>query len=233
MNNIKNPSKKKMLLRSFIDKITDNLRKTKMGQEYVWRNREKEWNKENLAPDSHFHRNMILEKVKNCAPFQSLLEIGSGWGPNLYLIAKEFPKAKIKGIDINKNAIEEGKKRFKKEKILNIELSIGNINKLKKIKDKSFDIKISDTTLIYKGKNEIEKVVAEIKRITRKTIILVEYHSKKETALGEWIGSNWLRNYEKLFHGFAQEVEITKIPPEKWNGEWGEFGYIIKVNLKE
>jgi len=38
-----------------------------------------------------------------------------------------------------------------------------------------------------------------------------------------------LRNYTKLFQSFGHQINTTKIPPETWEGNWGNFGHIIEV----
>lgn len=202
-------------------------------REWYWEKRKLEWAQDCLKPESilHPHRQLLIEKIASYMPLDSILEIGCGSGPNLILLAKKFPNVKIKGLDINQRAIEVGNGWFSREDISNVKLLIGKADELSQFQDKSFDIVLTDATLIYIGPDKIKKVASEMERIAKKAIILVEHHSEEESAFGIYNKGNWLRNYKKLFQSFGSQIRATKIPPEIWGGDWGELGYIIEVIL--
>jgi len=56
----------------------------------------------------HPHRTFLVDRIGKFSPIHSVLEIGSACGPNLYQIAKKFPDAQVKGIDINPIAVQLG-----------------------------------------------------------------------------------------------------------------------------
>ena len=188
-----------------------------------------------LSQIYHSHRKFLVNRISLLNP-KSILEIGCNWGPNLYLIAKKFPQCKIKGIDINSEAIEIGNKLFKKEKISNVKLSIGKADEPNQFQDKSFDIVFTDAVLIYIGPDKIKKVIREMIRITRKALIFVEWHDGDQKWSGKYnahVGV-WQRNYSDLLRNFVAENQITisKIPEELWPDEnWQKYGYIIEVKL--
>jgi len=182
------------------------------------------------------HRRFLMEKIANFFPFSSILEIGCNCGPNLYLIAKKFPNIKIKGIDINPMAVQNGNKCFAEEGISNVKLLVGKADELGQFQDKSFDIVFTDAVLIYIGPDKIEKVVREMFRITRKALIFVEWHENSEDpkGLGIYHFGPWKRDYVNLLKQFVHgnQINTTKIPKELWpDKNWRDLGYIIEVIL--
>jgi len=201
-------------------------------QEWLWKRQKREEVQKYLGPGSPPHRQKLLERIENLAPFESVLEIGCATGSNLILLAKKFPNIKIQGIEINPIAVELGNEQFKKEKISNVRLFVGRADDLSQFPDKSFDIVFTGSVLMYIGPDKIKKVVSEMQRIARKAIVVAEYHSDREGALGIYNKGNWLRDYKKLFQPFSSQIEITKISP-KGRGEedWEKLGYVIEVVL--
>lgn len=198
--------------------------------ELVWRYRhvyKRGW-AENVI-DTHPRRQLLIQKISAYEPFTDALEIGCASGSNLYLLARRFPHARFVGIDINPNAIGKGTAFFKKQGIRNVSLFVGKADELERFSDKSFDIVFTDAVLIYIGPDKIKKIAMELKRIARKAIILVELYVEEESGLGNFKEKWWLRNYTKLFQSFDCQINIIKIPPEVWGGNWGMFGYIIEI----
>ena len=201
------------------------------ARELFWQTRGGKLVNMDFETNEHPHRKLLLEKISNYVSFSSVLEIGCANGPNLFFLAKKFPKVKIQGIDINKRAVKTGNDYFKRNGIPNVELFIEKANNLSRFADKSFDIVFTDAILIYIGKDKINKIVLEMKRVAKKAIILLEHHSEDKDASGVYNQGNWLRNYRKLFEPFSSEIKITKLPLEVWGGDWEKFGYIIEIVL--
>ncbi|MDI6602615.1 MAG: class I SAM-dependent methyltransferase [Patescibacteria group bacterium] len=181
---------------------------------------------------NHLHRQLLIKKIESFSPISSVLEIGCGFGSNLYLLAKKFPKAKIKGIDINPKFIQVSKEIFSKEKILNVETLIGRADELGRFSAKSFDVVFTDAVLMYIGPDKIKKVIKEITRIAKKALIFVEWQSEKE-EYDAHVGV-WKRNYLNLLSNFfsKERISLSKIPKEAWPDEnWQKFGYLIEVKL--
>jgi ubiquinone/menaquinone biosynthesis C-methylase UbiE len=180
---------------------------------------------------SHPHRQLLVEIISANAPFANVLEIGCASGPNLYLLAMKFPNSRFVGVDINPDAVNQGKLFFEQHGMRNVMLFQGKADELEGFPDKSFDIVFTDAVLLYIGRDKIKKVAKEIQRIARRAIILVEHHSKQESDLGSRLEKWWLRNYIKLFGTFSDRINTIKIPPEIWGGNWGKLGYIIEVRM--
>lgn len=194
-----------------------------------WQNRRIDWGKSYFTPD-HPHRKLLISLL-NRKRFSSVFEIGCAAGANLYAIGTTFPGVEIGGCDINRDAIIEAQKHFKPTTFLDV----GPAHKIF-LADHSIDVTISDMTLIYYSPWMIRKVFKEIERITKKYIILCEFHHKS------WLKRQQLRwntgynayNYKKILEkrGY-HDIEVFKIPEEYWPG--GEpqktFGYFITATL--
>lgn len=124
---------------------------------------------------NHPHRSFLVERICKFSP-NSVLEIGCACGPNLYHIAKKFPDAEVRGIDINPIAVEKGNEYFQQGAISNVKLEVGKAQELKQFADKSFDVVFTDAVLIYISPDEIKQVVKEIFRIGR-VLVLNEWHT--------------------------------------------------------
>ena len=83
------------------------------------------------------------------------MEVGCSAGVNIYVISQAFPGVKLYGIDINKRAIEEGKKQFERMGMSNVFLYTGKADKLKRFDDKSKDVVFTDAILMYIGPEKI------------------------------------------------------------------------------
>lgn len=201
----------------------------------------------------HPHRSFLVEKICKYYPIHSALEIGCASGPNLFHIAKRFPDAEIRGIDINPMAVQKGNEWFRQEDISNVKLEVGKAQDLSRFADKSFDVVFTDAVLIYVSPKEIKQVAKEMLRIGRVSV-LCEWHifnmwlalllngyyclrlkteafKFKSDSLGFFAG-HWARDYRALFRKFVpkEKIRITKLPRQLWNDkDWQRWGAIIEV----
>lgn len=185
----------------------------------------------------HPHRKFLIKKISRYSP-STILEIGCNCGPNLYLLSKKFPEMKLVGIDINKEAIRTGESLFNKEDIINVELLCKKADMLDRFLDKSFDVVFTDALLLYIGPDKIESIIKEMIRISRKTLIFLEWHhidnKKASQGLGVYHFGHWKRDYKNLLKKFVAEdkIFITKIPKKIWpDKNWSQLGCIIEVSL--
>ncbi len=218
----------KKLLRK-IKRILDSKFGTRVDENY-WKIRYF-FNKKNDFGMSlnHPHRKLIIDSISNNQPFEKVLELGCGFGPNLFLLSKKFPETHFYGIDISNRAINAAKKEFRKNKINNVDFICTGIDNLKEFEDKSVDISFSDAAMMYLGPDKITEAVKEIVRVTKKNIILCEQHIEGEGFYDD----KWVHNYKKIFEDFVslENIKIIKIPAELWDGDWSKYGYLIEINL--
>jgi len=215
-----------------------------------------EWIESYWKSRNHPHRSLLVDRICKFSPIHSILEVGCASGPNLYHIAKKFPDAEVKGIDINPVAVQKGNEWFRKEGILNVRLEVGKAQELNVFGDKSFDVVFTDAVMIYVSPDETEQVAREMLRIGR-SLVLCEWHlfnrslalllngyyclrlrsrafELKSPSLGFFVG-HWARDYRALFERFVQkkDVRIIKFPKDLWNDKgWQRWGAIIEVTCK-
>jgi ubiquinone/menaquinone biosynthesis C-methylase UbiE len=194
-----------------------------------------EWVKCYWDSRDHGHRSFLLEHISKFSAISSILEIGCNCGPNLYLVARKFPEARIVGIDINPEVVQRGNEWLAQEGIKNVKLLVGKADELGQFDDKTFDIVFTDAVLIYIAPDKIKEVMKSMLRITRKALILFEWHSFgcKSNPSGVYVG-HWMRDYAALLKEFVPEenIHITKMPEELWPDKyWQKYGAVIEVTV--
>ncbi len=218
-----------------IKRLADKILGTK-ADELFWRFRhffDRSWVERYIseASISHPHRKLLIDKIAVYSPLSSVLEIGCSSGPNLYLLAKSFPKISLYGIDISTKAIKAGQAFFKQKEMNNVSLILGKFDGIKEFQDKSFDIVFSDAALIYAGPDKIDVIIREMLRIAKKAVVLCEQHTESKPALYR---DRWIHNYKLLFQRFVplEKIKFTKFSSGLWVGDWEKFGHIIEVDLR-
>jgi len=208
-------------------------------EEISWANKKGEAVKNAFTNLNHPHRKFLVDEISKFCPFDNVLEIGCGYGPNLYFLGKKFPDANFVGIDINPLFVREGNKWLKKERLVNVRLCHSKADNLTKFKDRTFDIVFTDAVLMYIGKDKIKQIIENMLRISKKALVFLEqdygHNPGDPQGLGIYRFGHWQRHYFDLLKTFIKKECIctVKIPPEVWPGEdWGRRGYIIKVTLE-
>ncbi len=209
-----------------------------ISEEKKWGSRGYNEIKKDFLSLYHPHRQFLLEKLNTSHPFSNILEIGCGFGPNLYFISKMFPGCQLTGIDINPRTIQAGKKWLEDEGISNIKLIVGKADELiAGFANKSFDVVFTDSLLMYIGPDKIEKMVEGMIRLARRRLFLIEWHLENGSPaleLGSYYYGHWLRDYRAFLKRFVKEdrVNILEFPNGIWQEKsWQSFGRFIEVTL--
>jgi ubiquinone/menaquinone biosynthesis C-methylase UbiE len=122
-----------------------------------------------------FYQDYFIQIIKKLK-FQSVLELGCGFGWNLIRIDREF-ECSIYGIDFSKPQIENSKSFLNNNKIQIIE---GNVTKLP-YENESIDLLFTFGVLQDLHYSEINQAVNEIIRVSKKYIVHVESNEKYYT----------------------------------------------------
>jgi len=193
-----------------------------------WEDRKIDW-KESYQNWDHPHRFLITEVLRPLV-WISLIEIGVGGGANLMNILRKLPGKQVGGVDISQDAIDLCNKTFKGGVF-----KVGSADDMM-MSDKATDVLLSDMCLIYVDPFKIDKYIKEIKRVTRKYVVLCEFHSDSlwnRTALRINSGYN-AYDYKKLLkkHGFYDIISM-KVSEKYWPGgsPQKEFAYIILATV--
>jgi len=195
-----------------------------------WERHQIDWRKEYVSSWAHPHRTLI-SRVLASFPWLSLLEIGVGGGANLVNIVKTLKvQRQLGGIDINPDAI-----KTTSEVLKDAFLRVGSIEDLP-VSDNMTDVLLTDMTLIYISPSEIDQAISELKRVSRRHIVLCELHSasfwrRLSIRLTEGL---YLHDYKKLLekHGFY-DVEFIKVKKEHWpeSDLQQDYAFIIKATV--
>jgi ubiquinone/menaquinone biosynthesis C-methylase UbiE len=185
------------------------------------------------------NKNYLADRLAAFSPIKSVLEIGCASGPNLYVIAKKYPEAKIVGIDINPEAVVYGNTQFTKESMKNVTLLVGKADEMEHFPPRSFDIVFTNACLIYIGPDKIKEVIQGMLRIMNKGLILLEcycFEEKKDTnGMGYYDSGIWMRNYAALLKQFIppERIKVTRLPEELWPMRpWRDYGAITEVSIQ-
>lgn len=202
-----------------------------VSDEWYWRLRhifgKKGWAESYLSPESleSKERKKFIEMLAAHGPIASALEIGCASGPNLVLLARAFPEAKLYGTDISGHAIAYGKRWLAEHNMPNITLETKRAEDLSGFADKSIDIIFTNAALFYVGPDKIGQAVHEMLRVAKKAIVLLEWNTEEAESL---YADHWAHNWKKLFADAGKDtVRLTKMEPDPW----GVFGYYIEVPI--
>ena len=179
--------------------LQENFWKGDFGDQYIKRN------KQTLLRTKFWK--MILEKVK----IKNIYELGTNAGINLDAIKLVDKKIKTNGTEINKKAqiicLKKGH---------NIEL--GSIVEKIKVK-KKFDFVFTSSVLIHINPNKLDAVYKNINSLSKKYILINEYHSPFPVEV------KYRGHKNVLFkRDFAHEIQ------KKYNYKLIDYGFLWKYD---
>lgn len=130
---------------------------------------------------------------------KKILEAGCNIGNNLAKIPKDF---EIHAIDLNEQAIDIAKKKYPY-----ITFKIGNLNKIS-YPDSFFDLVFTRNVLIHVPKNEVDDILKQLLRVSKKWIINIEYFGKDGEMINWKRGDDllWYRNMKERWSKFDVEI---------------------------
>ena len=178
--------------------------------------------------DVHPHRKILIKKLTNQSIYESILEIGCANGINLRMINEKNPNTTLEGIDINKKALSEGVCSLENKSIVNINLKYKSAKNLKSYKLNQFDCVFCDAVLMYIDPSNIENVLQEMIRISKKSVFLCEQHTNSDSFYND----KWIHNYNQILKKIPEieSIKYDAIPSNTWQGDWSKYGQIIEIN---
>ena len=182
-----------------------------------WGYKDENWVKDYVKSADHPHRQVIIDFLKTF-DWSYLLELGSSSGPNLIRIHEAFPTAALFAIEANSDSVEEAKRVLP----VAVDVQVGDMNKTLPFADGYFDVVLADASLMYIDPENINKVMDEISRVARKSVIIVERFAETD----EITGHVWGRNYTKLLAGRGFHVKEVPVTKELWptSINWQKYG---------
>lgn len=169
------------------------------------------WLDKGYDPITFLHRQLLIEKINKYAPFQTLLDVGCGHGPDLALLEVLYPHAVMLGVDLIAQDVTYATQKLRRAKI--VEGDIRDV--LPSLLDKSFDIVFSNGVIMYNDAHLIKHML----RVAKKAVILSERSPLNQYA-----------------HYLRQEMDIepivTKIE-EPIRHSWRDDGFIYEIPLED
>jgi predicted O-methyltransferase YrrM len=176
----------------------------------------------------HPHRSWLVDGIVGLPSPDTVLEIGSGYGPNLLQLARRLPGVKCHGLDVNPYSISEGRRLASELALPNIELRVGSFKDLDALPESAVDYVLSDGVLMYVGPDRIMKALESMCRVARRGVVLLELNAASSTS--EWTRDGWVRDYAKLLKQIMplSHIEVRRVPPQIWpEGRWSELGVLV------
>ncbi len=204
--------------------------------------REKKWSRQQLDSilgyweqrNDKRKTNLIHDVFLKHSP-TSLLEIGCNCGPNLFILGKMFPDAKLTGIDISPLAVEQGNKWLQEEGVTNARLMCGKAENLLQFDAGSFDIVFSWATLLYPQPSAIKEILGNMLRAARHAMVVIEMQAEKplqgRDALGiPCIEGEWKRDYVSILGSLVSSSDIhLQWVPREMSSPGGGTGAVVTV----
>jgi SAM-dependent methyltransferase len=180
------------------------------------------WIEEYVQSTTHPHRNLIVDVVGKCEPFETVFEIGCNAGPNILKIRDKFnlKDSNLYGIDLNKDSIDRAK-----EWMPAVNWEVGSVLDLP-YESKSMNLVLLDACLMYVDDKEIGRAMSEIDRVAKRSIVICDWNGDtKEGEIKE--GYHWGRDYENILKDLGFEVKKIQLTKETWpNERWIRNGYV-------
>lgn len=195
-----------------------------------WHGEQTNWIDGYWKSTDHPHRQLLVDTIAKYNP-KTVLEIGCSCAPNLYLLAKRLPEAKIVGIDINTKAIQRGAYELHQRGVKNVSLNGMSAHWLSGLADGYFDVVFTDAMMIYIDPKSIRDLMVNIVRLTNKAVVFLERHSNDIGWTGKYINGLWYRDYHDLAKHWFPKWNYTakKIPEDVWK-EWSEDGWLVEIS---
>lgn len=159
------------------------------------------------------HRRVLLDQARLFGSPRSMLELGSHSGPNLRLLARAFPDARVSGIEINREVVDQGRRLLRSDGIGSVELTVGSIaDVLPRLASNSEDVVFSCFALAYVPPGEISGVLCEAVRVASLGLLILEPHARegqRSRLLRETVG--WRHDYATALRRLGVERDAMRM----------------------
>jgi len=196
-----------------------------------WSERAKDFEEEmkSMKEDEYYrtYDKKILSEIQALNNVNSILEVGCYYGYRLSLLRKSFPDKSLVGCDLGHRQLAISKQKFFKDN--GVGLVRCNAAHLP-FKDNSFDLIFTSACLQHVPNSDIDRIIGEFRRVSKKYLLLVEVYLKHMSLRKriEYLGINYfyMHDYEKILkkHGF-QKLKVFGIPDKNNHCRYSLFLY--------
>jgi len=228
-------------MRKLVRSLQEILERSPAGsrlQEILWSTRhlyKYKWASNFLKTINHAHRTQIVESMLSFGiQNPTILEAGSGPGANLIRLRKAFPLAELIGVDINHQAVKEGRKYFNSQADTKTSLFQGSLSNLSFIERQSIDLILVDAVLMFITPDKIQKVLKELIRSAKTAgsgMVINDYHADGLSSEGLFVGGRWVHDLVSIINLIAPQAIISVKKSSFTGGEWDRYGSLIEVRF--
>jgi ubiquinone/menaquinone biosynthesis C-methylase UbiE len=160
-------------------------------------------------PEKQLQEEMLLDYLKGISPFQTVLEVGCGFGRISDIILSNFPGIQeYVATDMSPDQLENAKTYVKSDKIRFVESDIQSLQLPKK-----YDLVIAVSVLLHVLPAEVDQVVAKLVSFSKQHVINVDYY---EDAKPEHVAPhNFMHQYEAIYKGLPSVKSVKRVPVVK------------------
>ena len=105
---------------------------------------------------------------------------------------------------------------------------VGKADQLDGVADQSVDVVLTDAVLMFVTPDQIEQVIEEFVRVSRKGVVLNEYFEEGQMK-GRFEGGRWIYDFPALVRKVVPQAVITISNSAFTGGLWDECGKLIEV----
>ena len=165
------------------------------------------WHQDKIAFNAT--ANIILCLIKSLGEYSSILDIGAGLGYFTSRLAKEFPNAKVRGIDVSDIAVERARTFFK-----NIEFHVVDCKMKGSLSRFASDLVVCRQLFWYVF-DELDVVLHQLAECSLQYLAIEQSFYEERS---NFIGSDVIPNHETLnemilFHGFEKVYSLVHRAP--------------------
>ena len=171
-----------------------------------WEERGKKYKTEFVSNDFYERQEEKLLNYLKTIEFETVLEVGCGFGRITKKVLSNFPVKKYIAIDLSDVQIENAKKNCKDYN--NIQFKNSTIQNLK-IDDK-FDLVLGVEVLLHVLPEEINKVIKKLASLSNDHIINIDFNSNYKPRIV--LPHNFTHDYKKIYSDEPTIKEFIEIP---------------------
>jgi ubiquinone/menaquinone biosynthesis C-methylase UbiE len=152
---------------------------------------------------------VLLHHLKSMPPFQTVLEIGCGFGRISNLVLSNFPAIEeYIAMDLSPDQLKTAKSFVKSDKIGFIESDIQSLQL-----DKKYDLVIAVSVLLHILPSEIDQVIAKLVSFSKRHVVNVDYY--EEGQVRQIAPHNFMHSYEEIYNRLPSVESVRRIPVVK------------------
>ncbi len=189
-------------------------------------------------------RVLLIEKICDYYPLESLLELGVGYAQNFHTLGPLLSETRLVGVDRDENRIQGGEQFLIEQGIKNARLIQSDATDLKVFESASFDLVISCGFLLYLEPAELCAALREAVRVARRALVFVEQHEdgigsgkqgySRPGCPGRFEKPYWVHDFHGAFREAVSDLRISVIPipcPVWSTEEWRTHAHLIVVDV--